>query len=65
MQLIGTVMFNFNTGNAFISVLNWVQQDILICTPNIIRLYFFDYSSPSCIWPFLSPSIKFHRRQVC
>lgn len=29
-QLIGTVMFNFNTGNAFISELNWIQQDILI-----------------------------------
>ena len=36
VQLIGTVMFNFNTGNAFISDLNWVQQDILIWTPNII-----------------------------
>ncbi|MCK5869049.1 MAG: hypothetical protein KAG45_00110 [Methyloprofundus sp.] len=36
VQLIGTVMFNFNTGNAFIGDLNWVQQDILIWTPNII-----------------------------
>jgi len=36
VQLIGTVMFNFNTGNAFISDLNWIQQDILIWTPNII-----------------------------
>lgn len=36
VQLIGTVMFNFNTGNAFISDLNWVQQDLLIWTPNII-----------------------------
>ena len=35
-QLIGTVMFNFNTGNAFISDLNWIQQDILIWTPNFI-----------------------------
>ena len=29
-------MFNFNTGNAFISDLNWIEQDILIWTPNII-----------------------------
>lgn len=36
VQLIGTVMFNFNTGNAFISDLNWIQQDILIWLPNII-----------------------------
>ncbi len=36
VQLIGTVMFNFNTGNAFISDLTWGQQNILIWTPNII-----------------------------
>ncbi len=36
VQLIGTVMFNFNTGDVFISDLNWIQQDILIWTPNII-----------------------------
>jgi len=35
-QLIGTVMFNFNTGNALISELNWAQQNLLIWTPNII-----------------------------
>ena len=36
VQFIGTIMFNFNTGNAFISDLNWIQQDILIWMPNII-----------------------------
>lgn len=36
VQLIGTLMFNFNTGNAFISGLNWVQQDVLVWAPNII-----------------------------
>ncbi len=36
VQLIGTVMFNFNTANAFFSDLNWIQQDFLIWTPNII-----------------------------
>ena len=29
-------MFNFNTANAFISDLNWIQQDGLIWVPNII-----------------------------
>ena len=36
VQLIGTVMFNFNTGSAFFSDLNWIAQNILIFTPNII-----------------------------
>ena len=36
VQLIGTVMFNFNTGNVFFSDLDWIQQNLLIWTPNII-----------------------------
>ncbi len=36
VQFIGTVMFNFNTGNIFIHNQTWLQQDILIWTPNII-----------------------------
>ena len=37
VQLIGTVMFNFNTANAFfINHLNWIQQDLVIWTPNFI-----------------------------
>jgi len=36
VQLLGAIMFNFNTGNAFISDLNWIQQDVLIWSPNII-----------------------------
>ena len=36
VQLIGTVMFNFNTGSAFFSDLTWIQENILIWTPNII-----------------------------
>lgn len=36
VQLIGTVMFNFNTGNAFIGDLSWIQQNVLIWTPNFI-----------------------------
>lgn len=36
VQFIGTVMFNFNTGNAFISQLSWAQENILIWTPNIM-----------------------------
>ena len=36
VQLIGTVMFNFNTGSAFFSDLTWIEENILIWTPNII-----------------------------
>lgn len=36
IQLIGAIMFNFNTGNVFLNDLNWIQQDLLIWTPNMI-----------------------------
>lgn len=36
VQFIGTVMFNFNTGNALIGNLSWIQKDILVWIPNII-----------------------------
>jgi len=45
IQLIGAVMFNFNTGNAFISDLNWVQQNILIWMPNFIGCICFLFAS--------------------
>ena len=36
VQLMGTVMFNFNTASVFINDLNWVQQNLFIWTPNFI-----------------------------
>lgn len=35
-QFIGTLMFNFNTGDVLIDGLNWMQEDLLIWVPNII-----------------------------
>lgn len=36
LQLVGTVLFNFNTFDAMIPGLNWFQQDLLIWVPNIV-----------------------------
>ena len=36
VQLAGTVMFNINTGSAFLPELIWMQQNVVIWTPNII-----------------------------
>ena len=36
VQLVGTILFNFNTADAMISGLNWVGEDILIWTPNML-----------------------------
>ena len=36
VQFIGTIMFNFNTGSAFLADLSWVQQNVFIWTPNFI-----------------------------
>jgi hypothetical protein len=36
VQLVGTVMFNFNTLDATIADLDWVADDLLVWTPNMI-----------------------------
>jgi hypothetical protein len=36
VQLIGTIMFNFNTLDATISGLSWKGEDLLVWTPNMI-----------------------------
>ena len=35
-QLVGTVMFNFNTIDAALGGLSWFQQDLLVWTPNML-----------------------------
>lgn len=34
IQLIGTILFNLNTGAAFLTGLDWVQQNIVVWIPN-------------------------------
>ncbi|TCI04499.1 hypothetical protein EZV61_00535 [Corallincola luteus] len=36
IQLVGTLFFNLNTFDVMLSDLNWLQQDLLIWTPDII-----------------------------
>lgn len=35
IQLVGTLLFNLNTGDALLTSLSWVQEDILIWVPNM------------------------------
>jgi hypothetical protein len=36
VQLVGTVMFNFNTADAMMAGLSWEEEDLLVWTPNMI-----------------------------
>ena len=36
VQLVGTVLFNLNTGDALIAGLGWKEQDLLIWTPDMV-----------------------------
>ncbi|MEP5763553.1 MAG: hypothetical protein ABJ308_03135 [Halieaceae bacterium] len=36
VQLVGTILFNFNTADAMITGLSWRQQDVLIWLPNML-----------------------------
>jgi len=48
-QLIGTLLFNVNTADAMISGLNWVDEDILVWTPNILGSICFLVASHAAI----------------
>jgi hypothetical protein len=36
IQLVGTIMFNFNTADAMLAGLSWKGEDLLIWTPNMV-----------------------------
>jgi hypothetical protein len=36
IQFVGTLLFNFNTGDALLSQLTWLEEEILIWTPDVI-----------------------------
>ena len=36
IQWVGTLLFNLNTGDALLTGLDWVQEDILIWVPNMV-----------------------------
>ncbi len=45
IQFIGTLLFNMNTADALLPGLNWMQQDLLIWTPDVIGSVCFLVSS--------------------
>jgi hypothetical protein len=36
VQLIGTILFNFNTADAMITGMGWIEEDVLVWTPNVL-----------------------------
>ncbi len=44
-QLLGTILFNFNTADALIGGLSWREEDLLIWTPNMLGCACFLLSS--------------------
>jgi len=45
IQLFGTLLFNLNTGDAMLSQLGWLQEDVLIWTPDVVGSICFLVSS--------------------
>jgi len=45
IQFIGTLLFNLNTGDAMLSQLTWLEEEILIWTPDVIGSICFLVSS--------------------
>jgi hypothetical protein len=41
LQFVGTILFNFNTFNAMLPGLNWLQEDLVIWIPNFLGSVFF------------------------
>ncbi len=48
-QLIGTLLFNVNTADAMISGLNWIEEDKLVWTPNMLGSICFLVASHAAI----------------
>jgi len=61
IQLAGTVLFNFNTADAMIASLDWVEADIWVWTPNILGCICFltasylAYAEVSNAWASIQP----------
>jgi hypothetical protein len=45
IQFVGTLLFNFNTGDALLSQLTWLQEEVLIWAPDVIGSICFLVSS--------------------
>ncbi len=63
-QLIGTLFFNFNTGDALISNLNWQDYDVLVWTPNLLGSICFLAASQLAIMEYSHGLFSYRPRDV-
>lgn len=65
VQLVGTIMFNFNTADAMIAGLSWEGEDLLVWTPDMVGCVCFLVASALAyaevsqgVWSFAPRSIS-------
>jgi len=63
-QLIGTVLFNFNTADAMIAGLGWKGEDLLVWTPNMVGCVCFLVASQLAVVEFSHRWIAFRPGQL-
>ncbi len=63
-QLIGTLFFNFNTGDALLSNLDWLQHDLLVWSPNFLGSIGFLVSSQLAIMEYSHGLFSYRPRDV-
>jgi hypothetical protein len=64
VQLVGTVLFNFNTADAAITGLDWVDEDLLVWTPDMIGCVCFLVASVLAWMEFSHGTASFAPRSV-
>ena len=62
-QLFGTIMFNFNTFDAFLG-LGWFGQDLLIWVPDMLGSLFFQISGTLAVFEICHRGCRWQRRSI-
>ena len=65
VQLIGTVLFNVNTGDALLSNLSWLEQDLLIWTPGLLGSICFLVAGQLALIEYSHASFSVKPRDLC
>jgi hypothetical protein len=64
VQLVGTVMFNFNTVDAMLTGLSWEEEDLLVWTPNMLGCVCFLVASYLAYAEVSQGAVSFATRSV-
>ena len=64
VQLVGTILFNFNTGDALLTGLSWREEDLLIWTPNMVGCACFLVASALAYVEVMQGAARFAPRSV-